>query len=402
MIKAMNIEGQKGSAALVIVLIIVLVAALAVAGIWYWTVRESGMNNFGPQNTAATATQTTSTSTGIGQVYSNKYMTVTIPPGWVIAPTSSNASAITITKGDYILFINTRTSQASGIQGGRFGEIAGPGASVNAVVTEQPAEPCGISTTSTIETNGVAATEIDFYDGPNNVTGPCVAPANGKTVWYFSYITLGDGYFNYFNSPEFVGWVITMSYNSSDINSLPVQGSADLNQALSQMDAILKTLTINLPTIYTPAVASQLTSAPDTDWVPTYSEGLNSEGVPTVSCTDDITAAANNTSTIDGAGVVASYSTESLAGNSNDVSTMYTTSNATSVFAGVEKILAAAGWSKCNYVTTTKQVDGRWFTNAIDVYRLNGELVDADLSSFLGVDGKVGWNIALTFYKMGQ
>lgn len=390
----MDISGRKGSAALVVGLIVVIL--LIAGGVWYYEAHHNAGSHGSPTVTA--------TSPMGGGIYKNQYMTVGIPDGWTAEEVANDPAAVNITNGTYDLFINARTAQASGIQGGRFAEIEGNATSAYAVVTMEPGGPCGSHVTSTIAVNGGMAEQDDLYVGPNDGRVDCAVPTNGNTVWYFSYITLGDGYFNYFNSPEFVGWVVTMSYNSKDVNSLPVKGSPDLNRALSQMDSILNTLTINPPVVYTPAVAQQLSSAPDTDWVSTNYEGLGSGGVPTVSCTDTVADIANNTSTIDGAQVIASYYTGTLGGNKNDINTMYTSANATSVFAGVEQVLANAGWSKCNSVTitrtTNKVIDNQWFTNAIDVYRLNHELVDADLNSNLNVDGSVGWDIALTFYEM--
>ena len=166
-----------------------------------------------------------------------------------VRKTEPNPAAVNITKGNYILYINTQASQASGVEGGRFSEIAMGAPSAEAVVTDWPNE-CG---TSEIHPTLVANhPRVDLYVGPQDERSWCKVPAGGKTAWFFSYITAdndkgsdGRPYFNYYEhiSPEGgMGYVITMAYDSKDINSLPVKGSASLDVALSEMTDIISTL----------------------------------------------------------------------------------------------------------------------------------------------------------------
>lgn len=205
-----------------------------------------------------------SSTSSKSQTYENQYMKLTIPAGWTAKQANKtiyygdcavykdnctttpkvepNPSAVNITKGNYILYINTQASQASGVEGGRFGEIASGAPSADGVVTEWPNPPCG---TSESHTAFADRTRGDLYVSNKEKNNYCAVPKNGSTVWYFSYITgPGDGYFNYYKTGQGLGYVITMAYNSKDVNKLPVVGSAPLKTALDEMTAILQTLVI--------------------------------------------------------------------------------------------------------------------------------------------------------------
>ena len=74
----------------------------------------------------------------------------------------------------------------------------------------------------------------------------CAVPTNGSNVWYFSYVNNGMGYINYYTNPPTgglgIGYVITMAYNSKIVNNLPVKDSPVLNEMLTKMTDIVKTL----------------------------------------------------------------------------------------------------------------------------------------------------------------
>jgi hypothetical protein len=177
-------------------------------------------------------------------VYENQYMKLVLQPGWKATRPRRIPAAVNITKGNYILYINTQASQASGVEGGRFSEIGMGAPSVDAVVTVQPSPPCG-----TQESKPVVApyTRSDLYvskaDSKSNDW--CSAPSNGATVWYFSYITdAAGGYFNFYVPGQNRALVITMAYRSKNVDSFPVKGSAELTSALSEMTSMVNSLKI--------------------------------------------------------------------------------------------------------------------------------------------------------------
>lgn len=179
-------------------------------------------------------------------VYETGYMKVSIPAGWKATAAGKNSSAVNIAKGNYILYINTQAGQASGVEGGRFAEIAMGAPSAEAVVTEWP-NNCGKEEVQAAYTDH---SRVDLYVNKADKQPGCAAPANGSTVWYFSYINGKDkAYFNYYSKigpTGVVGYVITMSYQAKDVNKLPVKGNAELNTMLSEMTSIAKSLEIRL------------------------------------------------------------------------------------------------------------------------------------------------------------
>lgn len=254
------------------IIILIIIGILVVAGGAYYFGKQSSPTTPAPgvaTNTlpeVATPTPTTSIpNPPAGQAYENQYMKVTIPPEWNLAevtrtiqdqsydkstgkttligaPRVAKTGAINITKGNYILHINTQASQASGVTGGRFAEISMGAPSVDAVVTEQPSPPCGTSENKPATLNHP---RVDLYVSSEDKQSYCNIPSNGKTVWYFSYITDNNGsYFNYYKEGEALAYVITMGYNSKDVNSFPLKGSTALNSILNEMTAIVKSLEI--------------------------------------------------------------------------------------------------------------------------------------------------------------
>lgn len=177
-------------------------------------------------------------------VFENQYMKVVLPSGWTARTTRRVPAAVNITKGNYILYINTQASQASGVEGGRFAEIAMGAPSADAVVTEQPSPPCGNA-----ESKPAVAphTRVDLYVSKADSTSQawCNAPQSGATVWYFSYITdAAGGYFNFYVPGQNRALVVTMAYRSKNVDDLPVKGSTELDSMLSEMTSIVNSLKI--------------------------------------------------------------------------------------------------------------------------------------------------------------
>lgn len=177
-------------------------------------------------------------------VYENQYMKVVLPPRWTAKKSGRIPTAVNITKGNYILYISTQASQASGVEGGRFDEIAMGAPSADAVVTQYPTPPCGKAESSPASDGH---TRIDLYVSKADSKSQdwCNAPLSGATVWYFSYITdAAGGYFNYYVPGQNRALVVTMAYRSKDVNRLPLKGSTKLNSMLSEMTSIVSSLTI--------------------------------------------------------------------------------------------------------------------------------------------------------------
>lgn len=198
--------------------------------------------------------------------YETDYLTVTLPADWTASEattsvsvgtctedksdctettrTEVNPAAVNIRKGKYLLSINVRASQASGVEGGRFAEIAMGQPSADAVVTEQPSSPCSDPKRSPVSFD---LQRNDLYVDSAAHPDYCAAPTTGS-VWYFSFLSTGhNGYFNYYPALEGQSqgaFVVTMAYDSRNVNELPAKDSPELAEALTEMTNIAKTLVI--------------------------------------------------------------------------------------------------------------------------------------------------------------
>jgi hypothetical protein len=177
-------------------------------------------------------------------VFETPYMKVALQPGWMAKRSRRVPAAVNITKGNYILYINTQASQASGVEGGRFSEIAMGAPSADAVVTVQPSPPCGTAESKPALDR---QTRVDLYVSKADSQSQewCSAPSSGATVWYFSYLTdAAGGFFNFYVPGQNKALVVTMAYSSKDVNSLPTKGSAELESMLSEMTSMVKSLKV--------------------------------------------------------------------------------------------------------------------------------------------------------------
>jgi major membrane immunogen (membrane-anchored lipoprotein) len=202
------------------------------------------VNNGGNQNNN---NQGNNNQNSQSSVYENDYMKVTLVDGWTAKQAGSNPSAVNITKGNYILYINTQATQASGVTGGRFAEIAQGAPSADAVVTVQPSPPCGTSNSTDITIGNAGYKRVDLFIDNTEKKSYCVTPGDGEVgkVWYFSYVSdYRNGYINYYSKDTPPGLVITMAYNSKNVGNFPMYAYADLNTNLAEMTTITQSLVI--------------------------------------------------------------------------------------------------------------------------------------------------------------
>lgn len=232
---------------------VIVIAAALIVGVAAFLYAREGESEVivvspTPKVTPSISVEVTSspTTADMSKTFSNEYLSITIPEGWTYSTTARGA--INIIKDGYILYINPRAQQASGVEGGRFAEISMGAPSSDIVNLEPPSDPCG--TSSTVAMQGTTYQRHDFYISNETKQEYCAAPSNGAQVWYFSYVTAADatyGYFNYWRTPRSdgsVGYVITMAYNSRDLNALPARDDQMLSSMLSQMSAMIKSLVI--------------------------------------------------------------------------------------------------------------------------------------------------------------
>jgi hypothetical protein len=187
------------------------------------------------------------------EYYENDYLKIKLESGWrtvdAVMKTTvggvekivENPAAINIEKGKYILYINTNAQQASGVDGGRFAEIAVGSKSADIVMKVQPSEPCGSSKETKIASG---RTRIDFSVSKEDSSDFCNVPSGNAPVWYFSYVTTGPdfNYFNYFSSLSPTAWVVTLSYDANTVNDLPSVENPAFRQAIAEMTKMVDSL----------------------------------------------------------------------------------------------------------------------------------------------------------------
>ena len=179
-------------------------------------------------------------SSTIGRRFDNPYVTITVLPGWT--EDSSSPPRLKLTHDKYVLSINPIYTHASGITGGRFGEITSGMPSVESVRAnvEGPwGSICGQSErmiiTRTLDL-------VTLYTDKSKADDGCVFPSDDQPAWFGSYF-VGEG-----NESEYT---ITLAYNTTDVNALPKEGTPELKQVLNDVKTMLKTFVLKPPVFIT-------------------------------------------------------------------------------------------------------------------------------------------------------
>lgn len=197
--------------------------------------------------------------------FANHYLTMTILPGWTVA--NSNDQRLTLHHGEYVFVINPIFTHASGIQGGRFSEIVVGMPSIDLVMrnVDQPASSndCAQSD-ETVVTKELSLGNL--YTDRSKTGSGCVFPANHEPVWFGSLVSASG------SESEFT---VTLSYDTTDVNSLPKKGSPELKQIFGEVKEMLETLHLKPPIIISRIEPS---SAPPAATVTIYGSGFNIPG----------------------------------------------------------------------------------------------------------------------------
>jgi hypothetical protein len=213
-------------------------------------------------------------------VYEDDRISVAIPDGWTLSKPTGVFTTVAgvsstqivpgalLTKGKYKLFLLTHHGQASGVQGGRFGEISdyvSPWLDANSTCASyiHPAQTKITAKLSRVD---------NFYDTAHpdvQFTAPkrprkCGAPSAPGVFWYGSYFqqtcpalanspedTDCGGYFLYF--PDLEGkratemdasteMTFSLTYDTTNPTTVPRQGDASLQQMLDEASAIVKSI----------------------------------------------------------------------------------------------------------------------------------------------------------------
>jgi len=199
--------------------------------------------------------------------FESPYFTMTIVSGWAVTP--STDQRVRITHGKYVLSIDPIYTHASGVNCGRFGELANGLPSVGTVMAnvDQPAggfECSQSSSKPTIVNKDISLGNL-YTDRSKSENG-CIFPASGQTVWFGSFFC-GEG-----SESEYA---ITLGYDTDNVNELPEKDSAELKNVFIDVVEMLKTLDLKPPILISRISPA---SAPVGTAVTVYGSGFNVPG----------------------------------------------------------------------------------------------------------------------------
>ena len=174
----------------------------------------------------------------------NSHFEIRLQPGWVAK--GQPTGVVNITKGDYILYINPRFKQSSGIEGARLDEIITGFPSGDLVTLFRPAVECS-NTLDQFENVSGGWKRYSLYTNSSSNSTFCKRPTDGKTHWYFAFYVRGEPYVTYIdnNHQEYGSYVITLSVKRNKVNSLPVKDSTELLTIFEDVNRMLESLKIN-------------------------------------------------------------------------------------------------------------------------------------------------------------
>jgi len=215
---------------------------------------------------AATTIATTTvpvTTTPPATTFENSRIKLNVPAGWKNLPVSGKG--VVLVKGNYTLNILTNNvGQASGVQGGRFAEIAGYMYAPELKIP-QPGTECSNSTVPVTDIN-TQIVRMDLFYNPtgkdSSMNEQCGNPTKNTNLWYGSYFSTKvattpashDGHFLDYQKASLKKqplmvvdnpddeMVYTMSYFTTSINSLPSQDDSALQSMITEMTNIIKSI----------------------------------------------------------------------------------------------------------------------------------------------------------------
>ncbi len=172
------------------------------------------------------------------RVFQNHYLRIHLLPGWTVEPpdqetqkVSSDCCTLNITHGKYVLAINPVFIHASGVDGGRVGEILPGRPSVIAVIGDDDAEDVTSQCAQWSDTPvSKKVTLRNLYIDPEKKSEYCNLSLPPHPVWFASFDS-GEG-------PE-SDYSVALTSTTSDLNALPRKDSPELRQVISDVTRML-------------------------------------------------------------------------------------------------------------------------------------------------------------------
>jgi hypothetical protein len=187
----------------------------------------------------AVADSTAQTSSTAGVAFESRYLTMRIVPGWR-TNAAERPAELQLVKGKYVLAIDPVFGHASGITGGRFDEIIG-GMSIDAVMSnvDRPAGGWECAEPEKLTVSMQVSLIILYTDRSKSQSGSaCNFPSSGLPVWFGSYSS---------GEADETEYSITLLYDTSDVNALPLKGSSELVNIFDEVATMLRTLRFKAP-----------------------------------------------------------------------------------------------------------------------------------------------------------
>jgi hypothetical protein len=154
--------------------------------------------------------------------FDNQYLKIRLSSGWTVA--ASGDQVLKLVRGKYILSIDPIFTHASGIEGGRFSEVAGGKQSIDAVMANVDQPASGFECAQT-PADAIAVSQsislANLYTDSSKVDNGCVFPSSGRPVWFGSVFS-GPG--------SESDYAVTLTYATNEVNTLTSKDSVELKR----------------------------------------------------------------------------------------------------------------------------------------------------------------------------
>lgn len=180
-------------------------------------------------------------------VYEDERVKFTYPAGWERKDIADPyLKGVQLTKAQYVFTVVTNYVQASGVEGGRFSEIA---AQVAPWLAQNDVMSCVENLSNEPKTVKDSIQLHNLYFTPSGASvearAQCGDPTIRGVLWYGSYFS-DNGYF--IGKPENKQIIAGIYYAVDSANKLPYKGDSNLQHVLEETSEMVKGMQIKTPT----------------------------------------------------------------------------------------------------------------------------------------------------------
>lgn len=180
-------------------------------------------------------------------VYEDDRIKLGYPAGWERKDIDdAQLKGVQLTKAQYVFTVISNFVQASGVEGGKFSEIA---AQVAPWISANDAMSCitHLNTEDREVARGVKLHNLYFApsSASSEVKSQCGKPTIGGVLWYGSYFA-DNGYF--IGNPGTGEIIAAISYAVKSADQVPYKGDSNLQHILEEASTMIKEMQIKNPT----------------------------------------------------------------------------------------------------------------------------------------------------------